>query len=75
MLGTRSPQRGLFEADHLFLEWVGRKTLYGWLAEQRGRLFRDEDFAALYCPNNGRPSVPPSLLATALVLQWVRRRQ
>jgi DDE family transposase/transposase-like protein DUF772 len=70
MLGTRSPQRGLFEADHLFLEWVGRKTLYGWLAEQRGRLFRDEDFAALYCPNNGRPSVPPSLLATALVLQW-----
>src|SRR5205823_10817738 len=33
------------------------------------RLFRDEDFAALYCPDNGRPSVPPSLLATALLLQ------
>jgi len=32
-------------------------------------LFRDEEFGALYCPNNGRPSVPPSLLATALVLQ------
>jgi DDE family transposase/transposase-like protein DUF772 len=39
------------------------------LASQRGELFRDEEFAALYCPNNGRPSVPPSLLATALVLQ------
>src|SRR5579859_6879402 len=70
MLGRRSPQRGLFEADHLQLEWVGRKTLYGWLASQRGQLFRDEDFAGLYCPNNGRPSVPPSLLATALLLQW-----
>jgi Transposase domain (DUF772) len=32
-------------------------------------LFRDEDFAGLYCRDNGRPSVPPSLLATALVLQ------
>src|SRR5215210_2536171 len=34
-----------------------------------GKLFRDEDFAALYVLDNGRPSVPPSLLATALVLQ------
>ncbi|HLY67873.1 MAG TPA: transposase, partial [Chloroflexota bacterium] len=70
MVGKRNPQRGLFEADHLYGEWVGRKTFYGVLGEQRGRLFRDEDFAGLYCPNNGRPSVPPSLLATALLLQW-----
>lgn len=70
MLGTRSLQRGLFEADHVYGEWVGRKTFYGWLGGQRGRLFRDDDFAGLYCSNNGRPSVPPSLLATALLLQW-----
>jgi hypothetical protein len=48
---------------------VGRETFYGFLAAQRGELFRDEDFAGLYVPDNGRPSVPPSLLATALVLQ------
>ena len=35
----------------------------------RGRLFRDADFAEFYCPDNGRDSVPPSLLATALLLQ------
>ena len=35
----------------------------------RGKLFRDEEFAALYCPNDGRNSVPPSLLATVLLLQ------
>ena len=35
----------------------------------RGQLFRDEDFADLYCPDNGRDSVPPSLVATALLLQ------
>src|SRR3982074_2952018 len=69
MLGERSAQRGLFEADTLFADFVGRQNFYGFLASQRGELFRDEDFAALYCSNNGRPSVPPGLLATALVLQ------
>jgi hypothetical protein len=69
MLGRRSPQRGLFEADALYAEFVGRGTFYGWLAAQRGELFPDELFAALYASGWGRPSVPPSLLATALVLQ------
>ena len=69
MLGRRSAQRGLFESDHLYVDYVGRDTFYGFLASQRGKLFRDEDFAELYCPDNGRASVPPSLLATALLLQ------
>ena len=69
MLGKRSAQQGLFEADTLYGEYVGRRTFYGYLASQRHALFCDEDFAGLYCSDNGRPSVPPSLLATALVLQ------
>jgi transposase len=69
MLGKRSPQRGLFEADNQYLDFVGRDNFYGFLAKQRGQLFRDEDFAEFYCPDNGRPSVPPSLLANALLLQ------
>jgi len=69
MLGQRSAQWGMFEADTVYADFVGKRTFYGYLASQRGELFRDADFAALYCPNNGRPSVPPSLLATALVLQ------
>src|SRR5688572_4835223 len=69
MLGKRGPQRGLFEADTAYGAFVGRDSFYGWLASQRGELFRDEEFAGLYVLDNGRPSVPPSLLATALVLQ------
>ena len=69
MLGKRSRQRGLFEGDNQYLDFVGRDSFYGFLASQRGQLFRDEDFAEFYCPDNGRPSVPPSLLATALLLQ------
>src|SRR3989304_6476769 len=69
MLGKRSSQHGMFEADHLYLDFVGRDSFYGFLATERGNLFRDEDFGRLYCPDNGRNSVPPSLLATALLLQ------
>lgn len=69
MLGERTGQRGLFEADNLYLDHVGRHSFYGFLASMRDQLFRDEEFAELYCPDNGRDSVPPSLLATALLLQ------
>ena len=69
MLGKRSAQWGIFEADNLYLDLVGKESFYGFLASQRGQLFRDEEFAMLYCADNGRNSVPPSLLATALLLQ------
>jgi transposase len=69
MLGKRSTQPGLFDADTLYLDFVGRDSFYGLLATQRSRLFRDEDFGEMYCKNNGRDSVPPSLLADALLLQ------
>ena len=69
MLGERSDQRGLWEADRLYLDHVGRESFYGLLASLRGRLFRDADFAEFYCPDNGRDSVPASLLAVALLLQ------
>ena len=69
MLGKRSDQKGLWEADRLYLDYVGKDTFYGLLASLRGQLFSDDDFAEIYGPDNGRDSVPPSLLATALLLQ------
>ena len=73
MLGKQSDQRGLWEADSLYLDHVGRGSFYGLLGLMRGKLFRDEDFVDLYCADNGRDSVPPSLLATALLLQTYDR--
>src|SRR5215217_2107707 len=66
MLGKRS---GLDGGEHAYLDHVGRDSFYGFLASHREELFRDEDFTSLYCSDNGRPSVPPSLLAMALLLQ------
>lgn len=68
MLGSHA-QQGLLQADNLYLDFVGKDTFYGLLASLRGELFGDEDFADLYCPDNGRPGVAPSILATALLLQ------
>jgi len=66
MLGRQSdPDDG----EHPYLVHVGRDSFYGFLALHRKELFCDQDFADLYCPDNGRPSIPPSLLATALLLQ------
>lgn len=70
MLGKRSSQENLFTVDHQYLSFIGEDSFYGYLAAHRHKLFSDEDFASLYCADNGRTSVPPSLLACALLLQW-----
>lgn len=70
MLGKRSPQENLFTVDHQYLSFVGEDSFFGYLATHRHELFCDDDFAFLYCADNGRPSVAPSLLACALLLQW-----
>lgn len=69
MLGRHSPQGELFRPDNIHMDHVGRDTFYGQLAQDRHRLFRDQDFADLYREDWGRPSVPPSQLCVALLLQ------
>ena len=69
MLGTRPSQSNLFSADTQYLQFVGEDTFYGFLARHGRELFWDQDFAQFYCPDNGRRSVAPSLLAMALLLQ------
>ncbi|GAA1773110.1 hypothetical protein GCM10009734_97620 [Nonomuraea bangladeshensis] len=50
-------------------EMIPAGSVFAFLAEHRGRLFPPETFADMYAPVNGRPSVPPGLLATVVVLQ------
>lgn len=68
MVGTRSPQVDLFSADQQYLKYVGEKSFYGYLSRHGRELSNDEQFADLYCRDNGRPSVPPSLLALTMLL-------
>jgi hypothetical protein len=70
VLGERDPQRKLFSAaQQLGPERLKKMGFYGRMATEGYKLFRDLDFAGAYCLDNGRPSVPPSLLAIARLLQ------
>ena len=53
--------KGPLGSGPVYLDYVGQDTFYGLLASLRGQLFSDDDFAEIYCPDNGRDSVPPSL--------------
>jgi transposase len=69
MLGRRDPQRCLFEAQGL-PNRVSPDSFYGRMGAVADVLFRDDDLAMMYCLDNGRPSLPPSLLAGVLLLQF-----
>ncbi len=69
MLGRRHPQRSLFEAQ-AWPHRVPADSFYARLGAVMGQLFADDDLAELYCPDNGRPSLPPSLLSGVLLLQF-----
>jgi len=69
MLGRRESQGDFFRPEHVYRDHVGDETFYGLLARHGADWFRDEDFVALYREDFGRPSVPPSQLAVALLLQ------
>ena len=69
MLGRRKPQRSLFEAQ----AWPHRvpvDSFYARLGAVMEQLFADDDLAAMYCLDNGRPSIPPSLMSGVLLLQY-----
>lgn len=69
MFNRHDAQGNLFSADNQFLEFVGEDSFYGFLARYGRELFPDDEFASFYCEDFGRPSVPPSTLAIALLLQ------
>ena len=69
MVGHVDPQRDLYTCDNQYLKFVGEDTFYGFPARHEPALFRDDDFSSLYTTNSGRMSVPPSILAKALLLQ------
>jgi Transposase domain (DUF772) len=69
MLGRRNPQRSLFEAQ----TWPHRvppDSFYARLGAVIEQLFTDDDLAEMYCLDNGRPSLPPSLMSGILLLQF-----
>jgi Transposase domain (DUF772) len=69
MLGRSDRQGDLFDDVVRFCEEsLPENSIYGFLARERDGLFPDELFADLFV-ERGRRSVPPSVVATVMVLQ------
>jgi transposase len=69
MLGRRDPQRSFFDAQSL-PHRVPDDSFYGRMGAVCDVLFRDEDLESMYCLDNGRPSLPPSLMSGVTLLQF-----
>lgn len=71
MLGRRDQQRSFFGTMmRLGKQALSKMGFYGKMATEGHKYFTDDDFADMYCPDNGRPSAPPSLLSMARLLQF-----
>jgi hypothetical protein len=69
MLGHRSSQRSYFDAQSV-PHRVPVDSFYGRMGAVSAALFHDDDLADMYCPDNGRPSLPPSLMCGVTLLQF-----
>jgi transposase len=69
MLTVADRQRGFFDAAWC-RELLPADSIYALLAEHGERIVRDQDFADCYSERQGRPSIPPSLLAKVLLLAY-----
>ena len=69
MLGKRKPQASLFDAIGL-PHRVPPDSFYGRMGSLSGKLLRDDDLKDMYTLDNGRPSLPPSMMAGVLLLQF-----
>lgn len=69
MIGRRTQQSQLFDVGNVYDLELPTSSFYSQLATAAPALFKDEDFAAFYSAERGRPSVPPSQLALMLLLK------
>jgi hypothetical protein len=69
MQGEADRQRELLDVESVAGHLLPAGSVFGFLAEHRHRLFPAEMFADLFPSGRGRPSIPPEVIASVIVLQ------
>src|SRR5215210_3126057 len=69
MQGRADDQRDVFDVESLAGHLLAAGSVFAFLAEHRLRLFPAEMFADLFPSGRGRPSIPPEVVASVIVLQ------
>jgi transposase len=70
MLKSRDQQGSFYDADYICEQLIPQDSFYRKFREIVWPLIKDEDFESMYCKDNGRPPISPSLLAIATILQF-----
>jgi len=70
MLPSTDRQGSFYDVDYLCDGLIPPDSYYRKFRELVWPLIQDDDFAAMYCEDNGRPPIAPRLLAMALLLQF-----
>lgn len=65
-------QASFFDADSLCERLIPGDSFYRRFRQTVYPLIKDDDFRQMYCRDNGRPAISPSLLAMATILQFHR---
>jgi Transposase DDE domain/Transposase domain (DUF772) len=69
MQGEADRQRELLDVESVAGHLLPEGSVFAFLAEHRHRLFPAEMFADLFPSGRGRPSIPPEVVASVIVLQ------
>ena len=72
MFKSRGKQAGFYDSDYVCGALIPQDSFYRKFREIIHPMIKDEQFEAMYCADNGRPPISPSLLAMATVLQFYR---
>ena len=72
MLRFRDKQVSFIDAGHICDSLIPQDNFYRKFKEIIWPLVQDQSFEEMYTLDNGRPAIPPSLLAMATILQFYR---
>ena len=72
MFKSKSDQGSFYDAEYLCEQLIPPDSFYRKFKELVTPLIQDADLGAMYCGDNGRPPISPSLLAMATILQFYR---
>ncbi len=69
MLTKENKQKSFFDPEQICGNLIEEDSFYHTLHKFGSAIISDEDFEPMYCEDNGRPSVPPVIMAKVLLLQ------
>ncbi len=72
MFKSKGEQSSFYDADYVCEQLISKDSFYRKFRDMVTPLINEVDLDGMYCGDNGRPPISPSLLALATILQFYR---